>query len=225
MGSPMADLLRVDAVAFDCDGLMFNTEDSFNIAGRELLRRRGHELTPQILRLMMGRRAEEAFTALVDALRLPESPAALRTEYQQLFLEALEGNLAPMPGLFDLMSLIEANGLPMAVCTSSTRAYLDEMLRRFELTSRFAVTFTADDVTFGKPHPEIYLKAANGMNVAPDRLLVLEDSENGTKAAAAAGAIAVSVPHAHSRSQDFTVAHLIADGLFDPRIAALLTKR
>lgn len=221
----MDDFLRIDAVAFDCDGLMFNTEESFNIAGRELLRRRGHVLTPDVLRLMMGRRAEEAFAALIDALSLQESPDTLRAEYQQLFLEALDGNLAPMPGLYELLSLIEDLSLPMAVCTSSTRTYLDEILRRFDLTHRFAVTFTADDVNFGKPHPEIYQKAADGLGVPTHRMMVLEDSENGTKSAASAGAIAVSVPHEHSSTQDFSAANLVAKGLSDPRIAALLRNR
>lgn len=221
----MPKLPKILAVAFDCDGLMFNTEDSFNVAGRQLLQRRGHDLTPEILQVMMGRRAVEAFAALIDLLQLTESPEALRSEYQQLFLAALEGRLAAMPGLLELMALIEQADLPMAVCTSSERTYLDRMLDRFELTPRFATTLTADDVAQGKPHPEIYLTAADRLGVAPGNLLVLEDSENGTKAAAAAGAVAVSVPHEFSRSQDFSSAWLIADGLGDPRIAELIAPR
>jgi HAD superfamily hydrolase (TIGR01509 family) len=219
----MPEIPRVKAVAFDCDGLMFNTEEAFNVAGRELLRRRGHDLTPQILRLMMGRRAAEAFEALIDHLRLTESAEMLRIEYRQLFWAALDGRLAAMPGLLDLLTLIEQRGLPAAVCTSSDRPYLEKILGRFELTNRFLVTLTAEDVTHGKPHPEIYLAAAERLGIKPQNLLVLEDSENGTKAAAAAGAIAVSVPHEHSRSQDFSAAYLIADGLSDPRLLELIS--
>lgn len=218
----MDALPRIEAVAFDCDGLMFNTEESFNIAGRELLRRRGHELTPEVLRLMMGRRAEESFGALVDHLGLADPAEVLMEEYKSLFLAALTGRLATMPGLLDLLALIERRGLPKAVCTSSPRPYLEKLLGRFGLDSRFAVTLTADDVTHGKPHPEIYLTAAERLGVRPENLLVLEDSENGTKAAAAAGAVAVSVPHEHSRSQDFSAAFLIADTLADPRLASLI---
>ncbi len=213
---------RIEAVAFDCDGLMFNTEESFNVAGRQLLRRRGHDLTPDVLRIMMGRRAAEAFDALVAYLKLDDTPDALREEYKLLFLAALEGRLAAMPGLFDLLALIERRGLPKAVCTSSERPYLTKLLDRFELASRFPVTLTAEDVTHGKPHPEIYLAAAARLGVRPANLLVLEDSENGTKAGAAAGAVAVSVPHEHSETQDFSAAFLIADTLADPRIASLI---
>jgi HAD superfamily hydrolase (TIGR01509 family) len=218
----MARMPQIEAVAFDCDGLMFNTEESFNVAGRELLRRRGHELTPEVLRIMMGRRAVEAFDALVSNLRLEDPPALLQQEYEGLFHAALEGRLNVMPGLLDLLALIEDRGLPKAVCTSSDRNHLQHVLGRFELLSRFDTTLTAEDVTHGKPHPEIYLAAAKRLGVSPERLLVLEDSENGTKAAVAAGAVAVSVPHEHSSSQDFASAWLIADTLADPRLVALV---
>jgi HAD superfamily hydrolase (TIGR01509 family) len=218
----MAGMPRIEAVAFDCDGLMFNTEESFNVAGRELLRRRGHDLTPEVLRLMMGRRAAEAFDALVTSLRLTDSPVLLQQEYDGLFHAALEGRLNVMPGLLDLLALIEDRGLPKAVCTSSNRVHLQRVLGRFDLTSRFETTLTAEDVTHGKPHPEIYLAAAKRLGVSPERLLVLEDSENGTKAAVAAGAVAVSVPHEHSSYQDFASAWLVADTLADARLVALV---
>ncbi len=213
---------EIRGVAFDLDGLMFNTEEAFNVAGQRLLERRGHELTPAILKLMMGRRAAEAFAALVTHLRLEDTAEALREEYRGLFLNALEGRLAPMPGLFGLLDRIERRGLPKAVCTSSERDHLERMLGRFGLLDRFAVTISAEDVRNGKPDPEIYRTAAERLGVPAANLLVLEDSENGTKAGAAAGAVAVSVPHEHSRSMDFGAAFLIADTLADPRLAALI---
>ncbi len=218
----MAGMPRIEAVAFDCDGLMFNTEESFNVAGRELLRRRGHDLTPEVLRLMMGRRATEAFDALVTNLRLTDPPEVLQQEYEGLFRAALEGRLNVMPGLLDLLTLIEDRGLPKAVCTSSHRGHLQRVLGRFGLSSRFDTTLTAEDVLHGKPHPEIYLTAAKRLDVSPERLLVLEDSENGTKAAVAAGAVAVSVPHEHSSYQDFASAWLVADTLADAKLVALV---
>ena len=66
----------IKAVVFDFDGLMFNTEEIFNLSGSELLRRRGKEMTPAILSLMMGRRSDEAFPLMIEALGLTEEPAA-----------------------------------------------------------------------------------------------------------------------------------------------------
>ena len=201
---------------------MFNTEAAFNTAGRQLLRRRGQELLPEALRLMMGRRAVEAFSALIAFYGLTEPPEELQEEYRQLFWAALEGKLAAMPGLFDLMDAIDRRGLPMAVCTSSERAYLEAMLARFDLGPRFTVTLGAEDVSHGKPDPEIYLTAARRLGVEPQHLLVLEDSENGNRAAAASGAVAVAVPHEHCVGLDYSCAFLVAQSLDDPRIAALL---
>jgi HAD superfamily hydrolase (TIGR01509 family) len=212
----------IKAVVFDFDGLMFNTEDIFNRSGRELLRRRGLEMTPELLSLMMGRRSDEAFPLMISALGLKESAADLRAEERVIFQEMLWTNVAPMPGLFELLAHIEGRALPKGVATSSRRAYIESVLRKFELVERFDLVLTSEDVVEGKPHPEIYLTAAKRLGVSPAEMLVLEDSENGTKSAAAAGAVAVSIPHEHSRTHDFTSATLIAERLDDPQILRLL---
>jgi HAD superfamily hydrolase (TIGR01509 family) len=215
-------LPTIKAVVFDFDGLMFNTEEIFNLSGKELLRRRGKEMTPAILSMMMGRRSDEAFPMMIEALGLTEDPAALRAEERAIFHDLLWKHVAPMPGLFELLTHIEERGLPKGVATSSRRPYIESLLVHFKLIDRFHVTLTAEDVTRGKPHPEIYLTAAARIGVAPGEMLVLEDREMGTRSAAAAGAVAVSVPHEHSRSQDFSAAYDIATGLHDPKILRLL---
>jgi HAD superfamily hydrolase (TIGR01509 family) len=212
----------IKAVVFDFDGLMFNTEEIFNLSGRELLRRRGLEMTPELLALMMGRRADEAFPLMIAALGLTESAAELRAEERAIFQGLLWTHVAPMPGLFELLSYLESRALPKGVATSSRRPYIESVLRKFELGERFDLLLTSEDVVEGKPHPEIYLTAASRLGVRPGEMLVLEDSENGTRSAAAAGAVAVSIPHEHSRHHDFSTATLIAERLDDPQILHLL---
>jgi HAD superfamily hydrolase (TIGR01509 family) len=211
----------IKAVVFDFDGLMFNTEEIFNRSGRELLRRRGREMTPELLSLMMGRRSDEAFPLMIAALGLSESAAELRAEERDIFHGLLWTHVAPMPGLYELLIHIEERGLPKGVATSSRRAYIESVLRKFELVERFDLLLTSEDVVEGKPHPEIYLTAAKRLGVHPAEMLVLEDSENGIRSAAAAGAVAVSIPHEHSRTHDFSAATLIAERLDDPRILRL----
>ncbi|MBW3540467.1 MAG: HAD-IA family hydrolase [Planctomycetes bacterium] len=219
---PTDETILIRAVVFDLDGLMFNTEDIFNQTGRELLRRRGHEMTPWLLHRMMGRRAPEAFQVLVDHLGLSETVEELLTESKEIFDAIKATYLAPMPGLFDVLGILERRRLPTGVATSSPRRYLEEILRQFELLERFHLTLTAEDVTHGKPHPEIYLQAAERLRVAPREMLVFEDSEAGTRSAATAGAVVVSVPHRHSADQDFSVATHIAASLNDPLVLQLL---
>ncbi len=213
---------EIKAVVFDLDGLMFNTEDVFNLSGHELLRRRGKEMTHELLTQMMGRRAHEAFQAMVEMHDMTESIDDLLAESGDIFKSLLEDHLAPMPGLYQIFEVIESKQLPKAVATSSSRPYLHDILGRFDLLSRFELTLTAEDVTHGKPHPEIYQTAAEKLQIAPEEMMVFEDSEAGTKSAAAAGAIAISVPHEHSKSHNFDVAYMVADALNDPRVFELL---
>lgn len=215
---------QIDAVVFDCDGLMFNTEVVFERTGTELLRRRGHRATPELFLRMMGRRADEAFAAMVEMYSLPDPIPELQAESEQIFFSLLDEYLEPMPGLMELLDLIEQHELPKGVATSSPRRFLSNLLERFELTSRFSVTMTAEDVTHGKPHPEIYLTVAQKLGVDPARMLVLEDSENGTRAAAAAGAHVISVPHEHSRTHDFSVASGVAERLNAESILNLIRR-
>ena len=212
----------IKAVVFDLDGLMFNTEEIFHEAGVELMRRRGQEMTDELFALIMGRRAEEGYPLLVERAGLSDDPIALWEESHDLFLSMLEHQLAPMPGLFELLDNIEHSGLPKGVATSSDRQYLHRILGGFEILDRFHMTLTAEDVTKGKPDPEIYLKAAHRLSIEPHEMLVLEDSQAGTKAAAAAGAYIISVPHQHSRQQDFSPARHVASSLLDPVVLAML---
>ena len=145
-----------------------------------------------------------------------------RTYNDQLFIDMLDEHLAPMPGLFELLDHIERSGLPKGVATSSDRRYLRRILSRYEILERFHMTLTAEDVTEGKPHPEIYLKAAERLCIEPEEMLVLEDSHNGTKAAAAAGAHIISIPHRYSAHQDFSPARHVASSLIDPHVLNLL---
>lgn len=214
----------VRAVVFDFDGLMFNTEDIFDHVGHELLRRRNRRMTTALRSRMMGRRAPEAFAVLVEELELTETVKELQAESAEIFNARLDEHLAPMPGLFEVLERIEQRRLPKAVATSSARPYLLDLLGRFDLQERFDVLLAAGDVRHGKPHPEIYLKAAEALGLAPAETLVFEDSETGTRAAAEAGATVVSVPNEHTDGHDFSRAHHVAESLHDPSVLALLDR-
>jgi HAD superfamily hydrolase (TIGR01509 family) len=214
--------MPIKAVVFDLDGLMFNTEDVFDIAGREFMRRRGLEMTDRVRDGMIGRRGPEALRHLVDATGLREPVEAIGAELRAIFMGLLDAHLAPMPALFDLLSHLEALKLPKGVATSSSRSYMEGILGRYALLPRFALTLTAEDVERGKPAPDIYLKAASTLGVSTSEMLVLEDSEAGTRAAAAAGAVIVSVPHRHTARHDFSTARHVAASLGDPLIYRLL---
>ncbi len=204
------------------DGLMLNTEDVFDLAGQELLARRGMDMTDAIRHRMIGRRPQEAFAAMKEVTGIPDAIEDLMEETRRLFAEYAEQSLSCMPGLADLLQEAVAAGIPRAVATSSPRRYMEDLLNRFDLLPFFQTTLTAEDVTCGKPHPEIYLTAARRLGVSPPSMLVLEDSEAGTRAAAAAEAFVVAVPNRHTADGDFSMARFVADSLHDDRILSLI---
>lgn len=209
------------AVAFDLDGLMFNTEELYQEVGSELLRRRGYEFTQELLDQMMGRPSHIALQLMIDTHALQATVQDLLTETDDIFPQILADRLAPMPGLVALLDSLERNQIPKGIATSSRRSFVKRVLGTFGFEPRFSPILTAEDITHGKPHPEIYFKAADRLGVPPEEMLVLEDSQNGCRAAVAAGAIAVAVPGSHSQKHDFTGAALIADTLADERIYQL----
>jgi HAD superfamily hydrolase (TIGR01509 family) len=210
------------AVVFDMDGLMFNTEDVYWHVGSEVLRRRGRQYTRELSHAMMGCPPRSAFQTMIQWHALDDSWEQLAIESEEVFVRLLDEYLTPMPGLLDLLSALEAAGIPKAVATSSEPRLVALVLSRFHVQSRFQFILAADDVVHGKPDPEIYLKAAQRFGLPPGEMLVLEDSENGCRAAAAAGAFTVAVPGEHSRAQDFSVASMMIDSLADPRLYELL---
>lgn len=212
----------IRAVVFDLDGLMLNTEDIFELAGVELLARRGMVMTDEIRHGMMGRRPVDAFTVLQKMTGITDRMEDLMLETKVLFESIAVNRLAMMPGLLEFMALIDESKLPRAVATSSPRAYMTHLLEKFRLLHRFDATLTAEDVVNGKPHPEIYLTAAKCLNVDPSEMLVLEDSETGTRAAAAAGAYVVSIPSRHTDFGDFSMSKLVIPSLLDERLHQLL---
>jgi HAD superfamily hydrolase (TIGR01509 family) len=206
------------AVVFDMDGLMFNTEDLYTMVGTELLRRRGRQFTDRLKDAMMGVRPRQAFEQMINHCGLDEPWEELAKESNEVFVGLLDEHLKMMPGLSELLDALEAAGVPKAIATSSDRGLAEMCMATFGLMPRFEFMLASDDVEKSKPHPEMYLKAAERLGLAPGQVLVLEDSENGCRSAAAAGAFTVAVPGPHSREQDFSMADLVIDSLGDPRL-------
>lgn len=210
------------AAVFDLDGLLFNTEELYQQVGSELLLRRGCAFPADLLHAMMGRPGRVALQMMIDYHHLNDTVETLAAETAQIFPAILDQRLELMPGVPELLAALERSGVPKAVATSSGRKFTCDVLDRFQLAPRFQFLLTAEDVIEGKPHPEIYLKAAARFALQPAEIVVFEDSQNGCRAAAAAGAVVVAVPGGHSRSHNFSGAALIADTLADPRVYALL---
>jgi HAD superfamily hydrolase (TIGR01509 family) len=213
---------RLAAVVFDLDGLMFNTEALYQQVGTELLARRGKRFEAELLDRIMGRKSAVALQIMIDWHGLSDTVPLLAEESEAIFAEILDTQLQCMPGLERLLEALETAHIPKAIATSSSRRFVDNVLGRFGFAPRFEFILTSEDVVEGKPHPEIYEKAAVRFGLPPRQVMVLEDSENGCRAAVAAGTFAVAVPGGHSAKHDFGGAQFVAESLSDPRIYGAL---
>lgn len=211
----------VRAVAFDFDGLMINSEDLYRESGADMIRSRGKEPDDAVFAAMMGRTNQDALTILKQWYGFADSVEELFAETERRMNALLTVRLRTMPGLLEFLDHLESKAIPKAVTTSATLPYLQRCLGQLHLASRFAFYVTSEDVRQGKPDPEIYLSAAERFGVSPSELLVLEDSNNGSLAAVAAGTLAVAVPNEHSGTIQADV-HLVANSLSDPRLWDLI---
>jgi HAD superfamily hydrolase (TIGR01509 family) len=210
------------AAVFDLDGLIANTEDVYELAGNELLRRRGKEYGADLREQMMGRPVAESLKVMIEWHALTDTLDDLTVESRHLVYQFMESALQPMPGLMHLLDELDAAGLPKAIATSGTKEYVERVFKQLGLTGRFDFILTSEDVLAGKPAPDVYLLAAKQLGLPPAEVLVLEDSANGCRAAVAAGAYAVAVPNRHTQDHDFTGTQFVADTLADPRIRIAL---
>ncbi len=215
----------IRAVAFDMDGLMFNTEDLYDQVGAILLKRRGRVFSRDLKLMMMGLPGSSAFEIMIDHCRLTDSAVELQKEADEIFDDLLPAEIIMMPGLEELLATLEQRKIPKAVATSSHRRFARRALGRFDLEPRFEFILTSEDVTNGKPHPEIYLAAAQRLHVQARQMLVLEDSFFGTQAAVEAGAFTIAVPTVHSVDVDFGHVNHVATSLRDPVIFNCLASR
>jgi len=212
----------IRGVVFDLDGLLVNTEELYQHVGTELLARRGRTFDADLLDRMMGRPQQVSLQIMIDWHGLADTIETLATETREIFASLLDTRLETMPGAVDLVDTLVQRGIPRGVATSSGPEFAHDVLGRVGLRDRFGFILTSADVTHGKPHPEIYETAADRLGTRPSSMLVFEDSENGCRAAVAAGAVVVAVPGGHSRRHDFSGARLVAESLADPRIGVLL---
>lgn len=217
--------MAIRAVVFDLDGLMFDTEALFFRACSEVLEARGKRFTHEMMRSLIGRRAIEVAGWLKSLAGVDEPPEVILAEVRARFEAEVDTAVHPTPGLIALLDHLGRAGLPSAVATSSGRSYADRLLGRHGLAHRFAFVLTSEDVTKGKPDPQIYRLAADRFGVSPGELLVLEDSPAGVESGRGAGAFVVGVPHEHSPSEALGLADLVVPRLDDPSVLALIERR
>jgi HAD superfamily hydrolase (TIGR01509 family) len=215
----------IDALVFDFDGLILDTETAVFESWRRTWEHHGHELPldrwhqaigtdgsgfdpHRELEARVGRNFAE------DELHGPRR--AIRDE--------ILGAKGPMPGIAELLDSAAERGLGRAVASSSPREWVEPHLERLGLIAHFDTVVTRDDVTHAKPRPDLYLEAVARLDVAAHLALAFEDSPNGVDAAKAAGLHCVAVPCSITRTLSFDAADLRIHSLGDHTLDTLLAE-
>lgn len=211
------DPTEIRAVVFDMDGLLLDSEKIAYDIGRQV----SHDLdipwTHEIAIQMIGVGAAEHERLLKGAFGDDYPLETHRAEFGRRYEAAIaEGRFPLKPGVHELFDVLDAADLPRAVATSTRRSRALGKLNGVGLLMRIDVVVAGDEVTRGKPAPDIFLAAAQRLSVAPAHCLALEDSNGGVRAARAAGMIVVMVPDLLEPADDITAAGVeVAGSLLD----------
>jgi HAD superfamily hydrolase (TIGR01509 family) len=182
------------AVVFDMDGVLFDTEAIARDAMIATARRLGFQMPEQLFLSLVGLPADTCRQRLLDHYGAGFDVDGYWTQVDDDFLKLLTGRQFVKAGVVELLGLLDRIGMKRAIATSSHRSHVERNLAAHDLQGRFHVVVAHGDYARGKPNPDPFLKAAEGLGVAPEYCLALEDSHNGIRAAAAAGMMTVMVP-------------------------------
>ena len=195
--------LRIDAVIFDMDGLLVDSEPWWRVAERNVFGRLSIEPSEEDFEKMMGNRIQEVI-ANWYARHPWEDYDALKTqndiidEVQRL----VTTNAGLMPGVRETITYFAEHGLPIALASSSPLRLIHALVDHYDIRKHFKVIRSAENEKQGKPHPAVFLSTAKELNIHPEHCLVFEDSYNGLLAAKAAGMKCVVVPCADHYEQE-----------------------
>ena len=186
----------IEAVVFDLDGVLLDSEQVWDEVREELVKERGGRWHEQAQTEMMGMSSVEWSRYMHDELGLPEPPEEISAEVVQRLDEVYRKRL---PLIDDAREAVErlAARWPLGLASSSNREVIDLVLDLSGLARFFRVTVSSEEVPRGKPAPDVYLEAARGVGVPPERCAAVEDSNNGIRSAKAAGMRVIATPNQH----------------------------
>ncbi|CAM3913621.1 Phosphorylated carbohydrates phosphatase [Vibrio aerogenes CECT 7868] len=207
--------MSVCAVLFDMDGLLLDSERPALKNFQATCRQFGLNDFTEVYLTCIGTNLARTHEILQQAMgQVVDYPAFAQTREENYQALLAQGNVPLKPGASELLQQLQALGMPMAVATSTHRERALLKLRQTGLTGYFQTVIGGDQVTHSKPAPEIYLKAAAALNIAPADCLVLEDSANGVRAGVAAGMQVIQIPDLiQPDAQLLTLGHTVCDSL------------
>lgn len=185
----------IEAVIFDMDGLMIDSERVTFEGYQHVLKKDNLTMSEETYKTLLGKTVKAVYELFASDYGEQYDVDRVIKEVHQYIADRFENDGVPLKkGLLELLKYLKENNYKTIVATSSHRSRVDLILKQAKITEYFDDSICGDEVTHGKPDPEVFLKACQKLNVSPDKALVLEDSESGINAAYNAKIKVIGIP-------------------------------
>lgn len=201
----------IKTVIFDMDGVIVDTEPVHHYAYNQHFEQLNIEVTPEMYASFTGNSTKNIFERLKTQFNLAEEVNALVETKRNLFNDAFDSkkDLYLLDGVEDLIKDLHDNGMQLVLASSSANVTINRIFNRFGLHKYFTHIVSGEDFPKSKPHPAIFLRAAELANTPVENCIVIEDSTNGIMAAKAAGIYCIGYDSFHSKLQDYSLADVV----------------
>lgn len=205
------------AVLFDMDGVIVDTEPLHRKAYYTMFNEFDLEISEELYHSFTGQSTKNICKRICNEFNLKHDPLNLELSKRQHFNDLFDTDesLQLLDGVLDLIKDYHHHGLTLVLASSATLGTINRVFKRFDLDQYFIAKLSGADLKVSKPHPEIFLKAAQTASERPENCMVIEDSTNGIQAAKSAGIYCVGYDSSHSKDQDYSKADLVISDFKD----------
>ncbi|NLM96417.1 MAG: HAD family phosphatase [Halanaerobiaceae bacterium] len=215
-------MAELKAVIFDMDGVIIDSEPIHSRLNMELYRKLGFELTVEEYSKFVGVSIKDQWYILKEKYDIKESIEELiEMQNTGLIDEISVLEIEPIPGIRELLAELKKENIKTALASSSTLSYINAVLEKFALTDCFPLIISGENLERSKPHPAIFLKTAEKLNLTSEECVVIEDSRNGVTAALEAGMKCIAFSNPNSGKQDISKADIIVNSIEEINIELL----
>lgn len=214
--------MKLQAVIFDMDGVIIDSEELWFKVGESLLSKYGIDYTEEMRKKIMGMGSIETMELIKKTYSIKDSIDSLLEQRNHIVLRVFNNSTVPLiPTAMDFIQMVRRNGHKMAMASSSPQELINLVVNRLKLANYFSAIVSGDRVSRGKPYPDIYLLTARELEVDNKRCLVLEDSPNGVKAAKNAGMKCIGIT-TNASKEELREADLLIDSFADLTIGKMM---